>query len=236
MAEAWEVLFDQAVACLDSCRNAIPPWARWSLGGGTALMLHLHHRRSRDIDVFLNDVQMLGYLSPRVNAFVENLAQDYVEAANYIKLTLPEGEIDFIAAPFLTAEPWRKVSLRGRRILLETPAEIVFKKLFYRAETLQTRDVFDAAAVIHRCRSVMDDNAEILMPKLDVLVERLQHIRNRYERELSSILDVSPDWKPLLYQAPEVLAAFFETLRRRRNPSDLKRGNDCRSADDGRGR
>ncbi len=33
---------------------------RWTLGGGTALMLQIDHRESQDIDIFLSDPQLLG--------------------------------------------------------------------------------------------------------------------------------------------------------------------------------
>lgn len=216
MTEAWEILFDAAMRCLDSCRGAFPPWAQWSFGGGTALMLHLHHRRSRDIDIFLNDVQLLPCLSPRLNGFTEELAQSYVEAMNYVKLTLPQGEIDFIVAPHLTDEPWRETAIRGRKVLLETPVEIVLKKLFYRADGLQTRDIFDAAAVVEHCGSELERSAGILAPKLDILTARIERTKTRYQVESSAILDVPPAWQALLNRAPEVLADFLERLRRRR--------------------
>lgn len=177
-------------------------------------MLHLHHRRSRDIDIFVNDVQVLPHLSPRLNSVVESLAKDYLEAANYIKLTMPQGEIDFIAAPYLTPEPWQERTIRGRTILLETPTEIAVKKLFYRAQDLQTRDVFDAAAVIRRYRSAMEENAAILRPKLQILTGRLEFLRKRYEMEAASISGVSPAWEPLLRRAPEVLGDFLDRLQR----------------------
>ncbi len=34
------------------------------LGGGTRLMLSLHHRLSDDIDLFIRDPQWIGYLTP----------------------------------------------------------------------------------------------------------------------------------------------------------------------------
>lgn len=66
------------------------------LGGGTRLMLSLNHRISHDIDLFFTDAQWIGYLTPRLNDYVEALAGDYDEAADYLKLRFPEGEIDFI--------------------------------------------------------------------------------------------------------------------------------------------
>ncbi len=39
----------------------------WTWGGGTVLMLRHQHRLSWDVDLFLNDPQLLSYLSPRLN-------------------------------------------------------------------------------------------------------------------------------------------------------------------------
>ncbi|CAN7714766.1 nucleotidyl transferase AbiEii/AbiGii toxin family protein [Rhizobium sp. LjRoot258] len=36
----------------------------WTLGGGTALMLHHQHRMSQDIDIFIDDAQYLAFLPP----------------------------------------------------------------------------------------------------------------------------------------------------------------------------
>ena len=75
----WEDLFDKATDCLDSCSDNAPGLMRWSFGGGTALMLHLWHRRSKDIDIFVNYVEALPFLSPRLNNKIEALAHDYIE-------------------------------------------------------------------------------------------------------------------------------------------------------------
>lgn len=38
---------------------------QWSFGGGTALMTYYNHRRSRDIDIFFRDAQLLTRFSPQ---------------------------------------------------------------------------------------------------------------------------------------------------------------------------
>jgi hypothetical protein len=57
------------------------------------------------------------------------------------------GEIDFIVAPALTPEPYREKEVRGQIVNLETPAEIIAKKIFYRGASMQPRDMFDIACV-----------------------------------------------------------------------------------------
>lgn len=57
------------------------------------------------------------------------------------------GEIDFICCePTLGGESELR-DLRGASVLVETPAEIVAKKVFHRGARLQPRDMFDIAAV-----------------------------------------------------------------------------------------
>ncbi|SFB48006.1 hypothetical protein SAMN03159496_04100 [Rhizobium sp. NFR07] len=45
----------------------------------------------------------------------------------------------------LTAEPVTKNEVHGIAVDLETPAEIIAKKIFYRGASLQPRDMFDIA-------------------------------------------------------------------------------------------
>ena len=39
----------------------------WAVGGGTVLCHYFHHRLSKDIDIFLKDIQLVGAVSPRLN-------------------------------------------------------------------------------------------------------------------------------------------------------------------------
>ncbi|WP_306620357.1 nucleotidyl transferase AbiEii/AbiGii toxin family protein [Massilia scottii] len=99
---AWETLFSRALVLIgeiakQGCDNPF-----WTFGGGTVLMLRYGHRFSKDIDIFVPDPQSLGFVTPRLSDVAESITGDYVEAANYVKLYLPEGEIDFVATPNLT--------------------------------------------------------------------------------------------------------------------------------------
>ncbi|CUX65083.1 MULTISPECIES: hypothetical protein [Agrobacterium] len=55
------------------------------------------------------------------------------------------GEIDFICALSLTNDPTSRVAVRGIEVDLETPGEIIAKKVHYRGSSLQPRDMFDIA-------------------------------------------------------------------------------------------
>jgi hypothetical protein len=112
-------------------------------------MLRYNHRYSKDIDIFVPDPQALGFVNPKLSDVAEALTQDYVEAANFVKLYLPEGEIDFVASPNLTESPYEIAELMGRQVRLETSVEIVAKKLWHRGHAITGRDIFDFAL---KCR------------------------------------------------------------------------------------
>ena len=139
----WETLFLRALCVLET----VPREFDWSFGGGTVLMRRYHHRLSKDIDIFLPDPQFLGYLSPRLNPAAEALTPDYVEQGNFVKLYFSEGEVDFVASSPLTREPAALETVLGRTVRVETDAEIVAKKVWYRASEFKARDVFDLALV-----------------------------------------------------------------------------------------
>ncbi len=114
-------------------------------------MLQIDHRESFDIDIFIDDPQLLPYLNPDRQGYVLDIDPDGYETdgTRALKIVFEDvGEIDFICAPSLTDDPTVKAQVRGRDVMLETPAEIIAKKIYYRGASLQPRDMFDIACVI----------------------------------------------------------------------------------------
>ncbi|MDA8345288.1 MAG: nucleotidyl transferase AbiEii/AbiGii toxin family protein [Thermaerobacter sp.] len=175
--ETWERLFERAMACLDSIPLAKVPPPRWSFGGGTALRLQIGHRDSHDIDIFLEGPQWLSVLSPRLNDTVSALCQDYEEDTQFVKLVMTEGEVDFIAAPLLTSPGVFPQQIGGRTVSLETPAEIIAKKLFFRGGLLRPRDVLDIAAVWRFDRAGLLSSVDAWISKAGEIAQRLTTLR-----------------------------------------------------------
>jgi hypothetical protein len=145
----WPALFDIAIRIFEHIRDAhglVPPW---SFGGGTALMLQIDHRESHDIDLFIDDPQILPYLNPQTQSIALNRHPDsYESAAHVLKLAYEDlGEIDFICCRSIINNPVKSTEIRGETIALETPAEIIAKKIYFRGGRFQPRDMFDLAAV-----------------------------------------------------------------------------------------
>lgn len=146
----WPELFDMAMATIDQANGQGIGMHYWSFGGGTALMLQIKHRESHDIDLFIDDAQYLPYLNPETQGYDLALApSDYeTDGTRALKIVFDGvGEIDFICCDPVTEEPFVVSEIRGRSVKLETPAEILAKKVVFRGSHLQPRDMFDIAAV-----------------------------------------------------------------------------------------
>lgn len=188
----WQELLRIAQDFLSSAKIS---FADWSFGGGTALMLYYNHRESKDIDIFFRDAQFIILLTPRLNDYVENKVDEYVEMSNFLKLRIGEHEIDFIVAPYLTPCPVALMEINGQTVNVETPEEIIIKKLFYRAESLKARDFFDLACVVKHDKEKLLENLNIFHRRLPAIKERFDKIRPYLNEELKTlnIIDSSVD-------------------------------------------
>ncbi|MDQ2681363.1 MAG: nucleotidyl transferase AbiEii/AbiGii toxin family protein [Candidatus Eremiobacteraeota bacterium] len=209
--EAWEALFERAMIALDSLTHLHK--AEWTFGGGTAMRLVYHHRESKDIDIFMHDPQVLMSLSPRVNDTVEELApRTYTEQSNFLKMHFAEGEVDFILAPrLLVGIPPQRMTILERAVDVDTPAEIVTKKCFYRAADFTARDVFDFAVLLERDRPIVQRNAQIFFAKRELLRRRVEQLRSNAGRVRYAFdsMDIQPEFDHLKDGALELV---FEAI------------------------
>lgn len=142
----WRSLWPQALVLMSHLEQ-VTVQPQWTFGGGTVLMLRFDHRLSKDIDLFVPDVQYLGHVNPRLGGPAEGLTSEYEENAEFIKLQLPAGEIDVVVGAPLTEPNHEIVEYQGRPIRVETSAEIIAKKMWHRGDQAKARDLFDLCAV-----------------------------------------------------------------------------------------
>lgn len=146
----WRRLFLIAVDLIDQLREkASGHEVAWSFGGGTAMMIQIGHRESHDVDIFLDDPQLLGFIGPSKSqlSFKMVPAAYYGDGMRFQKFAFESlGEIDFIVAGALTRIPFEKREVEGRSAWLETIPEIIAKKVYYRGADAKPRDIFDIAA------------------------------------------------------------------------------------------
>ena len=182
----WATLFRSALKLTDHLATVIEQPA-WTFGGGTVLMLRLNHRHSRDIDLSVPDPQYLGHLTPRLCDVAEELTTQYVEAADYVKLLMPTGEIDIVVGASLTEEPWEVVIHRGREIRVETNAEILARKMYHRGHQAKARDLFDLCAVVDLDPDSIDGAAPFFTRHGRAFIEQLKANAAYAEEEFAQI-------------------------------------------------
>lgn len=142
----WRSLWPNALGLMSHLEQ-VTLQPQWTFGGGTVLMLRFDHRFSKDIDLFVPDLQYLGHVNPRLGGPAEDLTSEYEENAEFIKLQLPMGEIDVVVGAPLTVPNHEIVEYEGRPIRVETSAEIIAKKMWHRGDQAKARDLFDLCAV-----------------------------------------------------------------------------------------
>lgn len=174
----WVNLLEKAYNLFDSVASDGFTIPRWSLGGGTVLMFHYAHRLSKDIDIFIPDPQFLAYINPRTGGRGEDITSEYKDASEYVKLFLPEGEIDFVASSTLTNNPFEEHEVLGRNILLETPIEIVAKKLWHRGDRATPRDLLDLAMVVERHYNEILDYRDIFVKNIEIFTNQCESRRS----------------------------------------------------------
>lgn len=182
----WAALFASALALTDHLARVIDEPV-WTFGGGTVLMLRLNHRHSRDIDLFVPDPQYLGHVTPRLCDVAGHLTTDYVEAASYVKLLLPTGEIDVVVGEPLTEQPWEVVRHQGRALRVETNAEIVAKKMYHRGDQAKARDLFDLCTVADLDPASLAHASPFFTRHGDAFIARLKANAGYVEEEFAQI-------------------------------------------------
>lgn len=209
----WQRLLRDTVAIIGSLK---PP-VSWTFGGGTALAVHLQHRISYDIDAFVSSSDIIRDLTPNKNQTTRRILGNgkYEYPGNYLKLCFDYGEIDFIVASSLTDNPIQEWKFEETIINLETPSEIIVKKIFYRPSSFKVRDVYDFAAFISCHHGELSASLHEVADKIDKVTDRIAKLAPAYERAaqeeinptelgrqfmtrnaIESVLDFLKSWKP----------------------------------------
>jgi len=206
----WQVLLHQAYSLVDEIAIHGIQNPFWTFGGGTVLMLRYQHRMSKDIDIFVPDPQYLGFVSPRLSDVAEAVSDKYVEGPGFVKLLRPEGEIDFVASPNLTSDPFEVWELLGRQIKVETSAEIVAKKLWHRGDRATARDLFDLALVIEREPAQLATASAFLTRNRDQFLLQVEQRKSVLKAQFEAIDTLN--YKPSYEQAADSVAAYLLSL------------------------
>lgn len=179
----WTRLFRLAVALIRQVNSEQSLIDNWTFGGGTAMMLQIDHRESRDIDIFLPDPQFLPFLDPQKNDFEFEIqpAAYGGDGTGFLKFAFEGiGQIDFIVGHAMTSSPTSPATIEGETVLLETIPEIIAKKVHYRGANIKPRDIFDIAAAGEQ--------------HADSVVAELRSYRDEVTRTLATIDKLNADF------------------------------------------
>jgi hypothetical protein len=185
----------------------LSPEMKWSLGGGTALALHLNHRVSFDIDIFFEHPGALKELMR--NPKTKQLSDDREFPGNYLKIIRPEGEIDFILASNVTDKFCQTYNFEGEHINIETPIEIIAKKIKYRGSKFTLRDVYDLSAVIKTTPDILERLADLeeLSMTFEKIFQRIGFLQKNAESLNVELTGADPNLQKKMFDI------CIETLR-----------------------
>jgi len=131
-------------------------------GGGTALAIYyFQHRLSFDIDLFVTDVQVLNYLSPK--HWIEetnNFNSKYIDLSNHIRVLDKRNNIKVDVLVSQEASTNYLIddsnSIFNRTIYVESIEDIIAKKIVYRRNDNLTRDIIDIAISIKYADNILN--------------------------------------------------------------------------------
>jgi len=178
--------------------------ADYALGGGTALSAYYwQHRFSTDIDIFIHKgtAEDLKKIDPRKTstAIKARLARikyagDLKKHPVYTELTIDQNsKMQFFVVKDYTTVPYSEVTLWGKNILIESVEEIIAKKVYYRCEDANARDLFDLTVAIYKDPTVLmsinvpKEKLEKLLDSVDTIMQSEELLDNyRLEIEMMS--------------------------------------------------
>jgi hypothetical protein len=211
----WARLFRVACALIRQVNSEALIIDHWTFGGGTALMLQIGHRESRDVDLFLTDPQLLPFLDPQKNDFdFEIRPSDYDgDGAKFLKFAFDGiGEIDFIVSPSKTKNPTVEQEIEGHRTLLETVPEIIAKKIVHRGANLKPRDIFDIAAASVDHQAAVVDSLRAYEPEVTVALATLDRLKPDFVNAAIGQLDIREKFSEIAKVSIERSRSLLRTV------------------------
>lgn len=154
---AQKEMFNVAKNILDSLGIS-----KYALGGGTALSAHYwQHRNSTDIDIFLfeekSHIRNIRSAIDQQDVLVMLEGIGYKKGnikfpGNYLEIEIDrDRKIQFFEnKKHHCLNACSLASLWGHEVYLEHINEIIYKKLYFRAEKKNSRDIFDVAMALNK--------------------------------------------------------------------------------------
>jgi len=159
------------------------PNHKLKFGGGTALAIYyFEHRLSFDIDLFVEDIQYLDFIRPKLwidesNSFNPT---EYIDQHNHIGLsTSNDIKIDILADPNSTEGFMDNTkAIFPFDIYVESIENILAKKITFRKKDNKARDIFDIATAISKDNFIIKNMIETHKVTLDDILILQDSLKN----------------------------------------------------------
>lgn len=176
-----------------------------ALGGGTALAAYYwNHRYSTDIDIFIYDKEDKKHLlkdsnwTEDIKIAMENIGYTggFINHPVYSEITIDkDSKIQFFDVIKKSKVPFQKVQLWDREVLVETVEEIIAKKIHYRSDKGNARDLFDIAVAFHKEPDILNKTT-LKQDKIKILFQTVENIYNSHDLKdlyLEEIKQMNPN-------------------------------------------
>lgn len=218
--------FPKQIRALEKCFPLIDstikqgmPQESISFGGGTALAIYyLGHRKSFDIDLFLNDIQYLNYLNPRLWLDdYDGFSNEYIEQQSHIGFQTSDGiKIDILVRQNIGNNLLDDTNnIFSKAIHISSIEDIIANKIVYRKNDNKTRDIFDIVASLQKYPNLLKnllDKEAITISDLSDLKNALNTIdMNIYNNEIA-IVEPNEEFKQLSFEAPQILIEKLDKI------------------------
>jgi len=197
-----------------------------ALGGGTALASYYwNHRYSTDIDIFIYDKEDKKYLlkdtnwSDKVKTAMEDIGYtgNFINHPVYSEISIDkDSKIQFFDVIKKSKNPYKKVILWNHEVLIETVEEIIAKKIYYRAEKGNTRDLFDIAVALHNepdilTKTSLKKDKIVLLFKTVTNIYKKQELKDLYLEEIEQ-MNPNSKYNFLAINTIEYLYSLLENI------------------------
>jgi len=172
----------------------------YAFGGGTALSLcYFQHRLSFDVDIFIYDAQLMNYINPQIFfEDIEDEIEDYMCMSHQINMITKDGiYVNILSVKNLNPNKKDVLKLNNNSILVETPEEIIAKKIIFRKNENKVRDLLDIAFAIHNDNDFLNKLVKIDYITKNDLEKLYEAIKRVDEKEIKEELNIISPFKKI---------------------------------------
>lgn len=184
-------------------------------GGGTALAIYYYqHRLSFDIDLFVTDMQVLNYLSPKhwIDETNKFNSSSYIDLSHHIRVLEKKNniKIDLLVSQSSTTNYLVDDSkkLFKETIYVESIEDIIAKKIVYRRNDNLTRDIIDIAISIKQKDDFLENMLASGLINLNDVQELYNALKNLDKTTFDEELEIVAPFEKYLdnaKNAPEII-------------------------------